>query len=246
MDLCSITPVKQAKWMFEQPRVMLLTHLVEKYPEYAKLARESNSYKILDNSIVELGSAVSIERIFKAAELVNAQEVILRDGYPKAEPTRQCIKEDLEWIEKNGLLGKFKIQAVCHGQNLEEFKETFNFINNDPRVDVIGIPKVLSLWAGERWKLFDIFKNTTKEIHFLGSWYSLREIFTMPKEVYDRVRSCDTCLPSLYVIQNKSVWEDRDGTIDLEADYPQLTKEKYDGVMDKIEKIIVSSQLDIK
>lgn len=30
MDLCSITPVKQAKWMFEQPRVMLLTHLVEK------------------------------------------------------------------------------------------------------------------------------------------------------------------------------------------------------------------------
>lgn len=28
MDLCSITPVKQAKWMFEQPRVMLLTHLI--------------------------------------------------------------------------------------------------------------------------------------------------------------------------------------------------------------------------
>ena len=34
MDLCSIIPVAQSSWMYKNPRVMLLTHLVEKYPEY--------------------------------------------------------------------------------------------------------------------------------------------------------------------------------------------------------------------
>ena len=57
------------------------------------------------------------------------------------------------------------------------------------------------------------------------------------------MRSADTCLPSLYVIQNKHVWENREGTIDLEKNYPELTEEKYDKVMDELEQMIVKYQL---
>lgn len=246
MDLCSITPVSRAQWMFTQPRVMLLTHLVERYPEYTELAFKSNSYKIVDNSIVELGDSVSMERIYETAKKVKAQEIILMDAYPDGPKTIEAIKKSLEWLVENDHIGEFKIQAVCHGRNLEEFKSTFEFINNNPLIDVIGIPKVLSSWCGERWKLFDIFKNTSKEIHFLGSWYSLKEILDMPKEVYLKVRSCDTCLPCLYVIQNKDIRENREGTIDLEKEYPILTEEKYNSVMNKIEKEIVASQLGVR
>ena len=246
MDLCSITPVNKAQWMFTQPRVMLLTHLVEKYPEYEKLASSSSSYKILDNSLIELGDSLNMERVYKAAKKVKAQEIILMDSYPDGPKTIENIKKSLKWLIENNHIGEFKLQAVCHGRNLKEFKETFDYINNNPLIDVIGIPKVLSSWCGERWKLFDIFKNTSKEIHFLGSWYSLKEILDMPKEVYDKVRSCDTCLPSLYIIQNKNIRENREGTIDLEKDYPALTEKKYFSLMNKIEKEIIFSQLGIR
>lgn len=230
MKLVSITPKNGWNWMFEQPIAMCLTHLVQKYPEYKEMVknRPENCYVMLDNSIVELGESVSLQNILDAAEEVKANEIILRDSYPNGEKTIERIKEDIQYLRDNNLIGKYKLMAVCHGENIEEFKKTFNFINSIPEIDVIGIPKVLSRWVGERAKLSNIFMNTNKQLHFLGSWYSLKELIDLPKDVWDRVRSCDTCLPSLYVIQNKTVLEDRDGTIDLEKEYPELTKEKYE------------------
>lgn len=230
MKLVSITPKNGWNWMFEQPIAMCLTHLVQKYPEYKEMVknRPENCYVMLDNSIVELGESVSLQNILDAAEEVKANEIILRDSYPNGEKTIERIKEDIQYLRDNNLIGKYKLMAVCHGENIEEFKKTFNFINSIPEIDVIGIPKVLSRWVGERAKLSNIFMNTNKQLHFLGSWYSLKELIDLPKDVWDRVRSCDTCLPALYVIQNKTVLEDRDGTIDLEKEYPELTKEKYE------------------
>lgn len=248
MDLCSIIPVAQSSWMYKNPRVMLLTHLVEKYPEYVDEAlKHPNTYKILDNSLIELGGAVSIERVVKAAEKVKADEIILCDVFRDAEGTITNAKKSIEWLRENDLLGKYKLQAVVHGSTLEDFKRCFNELNAMPEIDVIAIPKVTSSyeWCADhrRASLFNIFKNTDKEIHFLGSWYNLEEIYNIPREVWERVRSADTCLPSLYVIQNKHVWENREGTIDLEKNYPELTEEKYDKVMDELEQMIVKYQL---
>ena len=235
MKLVSITPKNGWEWMFEQPIAMCLTHLVQRYPEYKEMIknRPENCYVILDNSIVELGESVSLQDILNAADDVHANEIILRDAYPNGPRTIERIKEDIQYLKDNNLIGKYKIMAVCHGENLEEFKQTFEFINSTPEIDVIGIPKVLSKWVGERSKLSNIFMNTNKQLHFLGSWYSLKELLDLPKNVWDKVRSCDTCLPSLYVIQNKHVWEDRDGTIDLEKDYKELTKTKYNDILNE-------------
>lgn len=235
MELVSITPKNGWKWMFNQPISMCLTHLVKKYPEYAKIVknRPSDCYVMLDNSIVELGESVSLQDILDAADEVNANEIILRDAYPNGPKTIERIREDIEYLRENNLIGKYKIMAVCHGQNIEEFKETFDFINSIPEIDVIGIPKVLSRWCGARSNLKDIFLNTNKQLHFLGSWYNLKELLDAPKDVWDRVRSCDTCLPSLYVIQNKTIFEDREGTIDLEENYPELTLDKYNEILEK-------------
>lgn len=251
MDVCSIIPVNHSNWMYECPRVMLLTHLVEKYPEYVQEALDHpETYKILDNSLIELGGALSMERLVAAADKIKADEIILpdvfKDGYATIASTAQAIS----WLKEHGRLGDFKLMAVCHGTTETEFIACFRALQNIPEIDVIGIPKVMSSfdWVAKRSRasLYHIFKDCPKEIHFLGSWYQLGELLTLPKEVYNKVRSCDTCLFALNVIQQIDFFEDRNGTIDLEKDYPELTYESYRALMDKFEDAIVQSQLGVK
>ena len=239
MKLVSITPKNQWELMFEQPIAMGLTHLVQKYPDtYAEMARNRNKncYLMLDNSIVELGESVTLKEILDAADKVQANEVILRDSYPNGPRTIERIKEDIQYLRDNNLTNKYKIMAVCHGENIEDFKATFEYINSVPEITCIGIPKVLSKWCGDRANLANIWMNTKKEIHLLGAWYTLGELIRLPQEVRDRVRSCDTCLPALNVIQNIGIYDERNGTIDLEKDYPELTKENHDNMMKEFDK----------
>ena len=235
MQLVSITPKNLWQEMFTQDIAMCLTHLVMKYPEYAEMIknRPNNCFVMLDNSIVELGESVQLQDILDAAEKTHADEVVLRDAYPFGSPTRQRIKEDIEYLRENNLTNKYSIMAVCHGENLEEFKETFNFINSIPEITTIGIPKVLCKWlpSRSRAELAPIFTQTDKQIHLLGSWFNLQEEIEWPIEYRNRIRSIDTCLPSYYVISGKDISEDRDGTIDLEKEYPELTKEKHNKII---------------
>lgn len=246
MEICSIVPVNHAEWMYKEPIVMCLTHLVEKYPEYARLARESKNYKILDNSLIELKDAVSIERVIKSAEIINADEIILPDEFQNADETIRKTEEAIQWLKENNYLGKYKLQAVVHGNTKEAFIKCFNALNNMPEIDVISIPKVTSTYSWcpnrSRGELFHLYKNTNKILHFLGSWYNLDEILSISNRVWDRVRSCDTCLPSLYAIQNKHVWEDREGTIDLEKDYEELNESNYKRVLNEIDQMMERRQ----
>ena len=248
MNLCSITPVKQCAWSYEAPMVMLLTHLVERHPEYVKEAlKHPNTYKILDNSLIELGESLTMERLVSAAEIIKADEIILPDVFRDGPATIESTKKAIEWLKMRNLIGKYKLMVVCHGNNEEEWANCFNQLNQMEEVDVIGVPKVTATWLKDnnRKNLSHVFLNTTKQIHLLGSWYNLAELLRLGKNVWDRVRSADTCLPSLYVIQNKHIWEDRAGTIDLEKDYPELTKEKYDKVMDEFEREMVRAYIYI-
>lgn len=247
MDLCTINPKGAWQWMFENPTVMLLTHLVEEYPEYAKIARDSHNYKILDNSLIELGGALSMERLVKAADVIEANEIILPDVFQDGEATVVEAKKSIEWLRNHDLLGKYKLMVVCHGKTFEEWKNCFDQVNAMPEVDVIGVPKVTATWLPHhnRTDLFYIFKNTNKEVHLLGSWYSLSELLTLGKECWDFVRSADTCLPALCAIQDKTVWENRDGTIELDKEYATLTREKYDAVLSEFEKEVIKNYLGI-
>ena len=65
MQIIDIVPIHYLHLVQNQPMAMFLTHLVENSPEYAKFARNYTGYKILDNSLIELGEAVDIERVLK-------------------------------------------------------------------------------------------------------------------------------------------------------------------------------------
>lgn len=246
MNLCSIVPVQHYKWMYnEAPMVMCLTHLVENYPKYRNFAaKHHNVYKILDNSLIEMGSAFSIERVYNAAVRIGADEIILEDCYPDGPKTIEAVERSLKWLRENDHIGEFKLNAVCHGRNFEEFEQTFNYLDNIPEIDVISLPKILCEWCFNRGNLYPIFKDTHKKIHFLGAWDGFQELYLMPKEVWDKVRSCDTCLPSLYAIQYKHVWQTRKGvTINLEQRYRDLTKKNYQRVLQEFEDEVVEHQV---
>lgn len=236
MELISITPKNMWEEMYKTKHVMLLAHLAED-EEYVRLANSHpECYKICDNSIIEIGETFTIENEFKAAEKLGAQELILPDGFPNQKHTIELVLESLDWIKKNNKLGRFKLMAVCHAQNKEEFIEIFNLFNSIPEINVLGIPKVIQTWlpTRNRLELAPIFTQTDKEIHLLGEWFNLQNIVEIANSKYsNKIRSCDTCLPALEAIQNKHIWEDREGTIILHKEYPELTKEKYDKVLEE-------------
>lgn len=251
MDFCSIMPRGEYHLMYENaPTVMLLTHLVEQDPGYVKLAQEHNeTYKILDNSLIELGGALSMERLVAAADLVHANEIILPDEFKNGEETIRKAKEAIKWLRENNRLNDFKLMAVCHGTSYKEFKKCFKTLNRMKEIDVIGIPKVMCSfdWVGKtRASLYPIFHRSKKEIHFLGSWFNLGEFLDLPKPVYDRVRSADTCLFALDIIQGLDFYEDRKGTIKLDHVYSNFDETKYRELMLRFEKEITLKQLGLK
>ena len=81
MYLINIFPLGNICLESNQRMHMFLTHMVEKYPAYTEAARNAPGYKILDNSLIELGGAVDLERVVKAAEYIGADEIILPDVF---------------------------------------------------------------------------------------------------------------------------------------------------------------------
>lgn len=218
MKICNIVPLKYTLLSYtNSPTTMLLCHLSKENEEYKKIAKNSHNYKMMDNSIIELGSAFSLENLIKEAIECDVNEIILPDSFQNAKETIRLAKQSITWLKKKKLLHKFKLQCVCHGKTIDEFKWCFNKINKINEIDVIGIPKVLTKTFGNRCELWDIFKNTGKQIHLLGCWDSFNELTVLPDEAFIKIRSLDTCLISLLSNYGDDVFNTKrpDKTIDF-------------------------------
>lgn len=217
MKFCSITPLNNCDLMYENDYVMLLAHLSKNSEKYASYARNNNNYKIMDNSIIELGSAFNMQDLINEAIKCDVDEIILPDEFTEGEETVKRVKESIKWLKENNYLGKFKLMAVCHGKNMDEFFNCFCRLNDIPEIDVIGIPKVVSQWMLSRVKMAECFATlTNKQIHLLGCYYSLNEIKELSKDT--KIRSMDTCMPALLSIYNMDTFDNRNGKkIDLET-----------------------------
>lgn len=76
-----ISPFKHLKRAHEVSNFsMVLAHLVLENKEYAKFYRASNKPKLLDNSFFELGYCLSNDDVLRAAELIRADCIVLKDG----------------------------------------------------------------------------------------------------------------------------------------------------------------------
>lgn len=236
MKFCSITPLKNTDLMYENDYVMLLAHLSKKSDYYSCFARKKRNYKIMDNSIIELGEAFSMQDLVDEAIKCDVDEIILPDVFQDGPKTVVLVKKSIQWLYDHNLIGKFKLMAVCHGKNLDELFYTFKELNNIPEINTIGIPKVLTTWINSRVFFAEIVTYlTNKDIHLLGCWSSLKELKELSAN--SRIRSVDTCLPALLSIYNMKTFDDRWGrVIDLEK--TEVNIDNYRKIMADVNKLI--------
>ena len=198
---------------------MALTHLVEQSGDYAKFMYNETTYKILDNSLIELGNSVSLERVLLAAKRIKAHEIILPDLFLDGPGTIREVYRAIDGLKTLGELGKYNLMAVCQGKNAKEFQETFEKLNDIPEINVIGIPKVCAkLHPAGRPYFEGLWLYGSKEIHLLGLWYGWEELWRYKDPV--RIRSVDSCMSAFQAKYNLPWYATRpDGfTIDLSKD----------------------------
>lgn len=223
MKLINIFPLGNLGMHYTQDMHMFLTHLVEKYPFYAKMAREIKGYKILDNSLIEnAGVAVDLQRVLDAAAHINADEIILPDVFQDGPATMRAVHnaiEELLTIYPDGNF-PYKLMAVAQGRDEKEWYECYKFLLGNPYVDVIGVPKVLAKKhpQGRPHFVNELCDLERKPHHLLGLWYSMTEFNEYNR--IDLIRSCDTVLLGYMAKHGLASGGTRpDGcTVDLELD----------------------------
>lgn len=222
MKLINIYPLGNLGMHYTQDMHMFLTHLVEKYPFYAKMAREIRGYKILDNSLIELGGAVNLQRVLDAAAHIDADEIILPDVFQNGPATIKAVEEAIKELLAIYPDGNFpyRIMAVAQGKDEYEWYECYQKLLYNNFVDVIGIPKVLAKMhpQGRPHFVNELCDLQRKPHHLLGLWYSMSEFNEY--ERIDDIRSCDTVLSGYMAKYGLSAAGVRpDGyTVDLEED----------------------------
>lgn len=232
MQLINIFPLGNICLEHTQDMHMYLTHMVEKYPMYASTARDAQGYKILDNSLIELGGAVDLERVLSAAEIIGADEIILPDVFRGGPATVKAVKEALQYLTNKwpNRDWPFKLMAVAHGATVEEWYECYKQLIAMPDVDVIGIPKVLAKMhpKGRPYFVNELCDLHRKPHHLLGLYYSVAEFADYHN--LEWIRSCDTVLLGFMAKHEMAILGVRpDGfTVDLENDVIDYSKVKSD------------------
>lgn len=205
---------------------MFLTHLIFKDKAYRDMARNHKGYKILDNSLIEIGGALSMRDVLNAAELIEADEVVLPDVFMDGEATIESTTDALEEYVED--LKQYKTMAVVHGKTEDEWLRTFLYFSERSDVDVLGIPKVMHEQFFVDWRpgrpslLSKVIDLTDKDIHLLGLWNSFDELYYYGDDL-EKIRSMDTSLPSLLELNKRSIFSERE---DCKQDIINLQEDK--------------------
>ena len=225
MKLASIVPVPNIERIDEHSVAMYLTHLAPHYKKHTK-----NCYRILDNSLIELGDAVSFTDVLNAANVLDVNEIILPDVFRNGEKTFDIVNKICTDI-REGKIQKppYNLMAVCQGSSEKEFAECFDKLLSLPEIHCIGIPKVTTTFAlNGRPGLEHLWQGCEKDIHLLGVWENLREL-PMYKHP-EKIRSVDTCIPALLSKTTACAWAERPlKTIDLIED--RINEDIYASIM---------------
>lgn len=227
MQIAFISPIDDLGYDYTNYH-MALTHLVLKYPDYADHYKKlvgQGSFVMLDNSLIELGEAASLEKVLEAAAIINPSEIVLPDVYKKGNDTVNAVDNALiklrQLAEKNGPENyNFQLQAVCHGETEEEWKETWHRLQQYRELGTIAIPKVTEHQFGSRtplvkWALDN--NDDEKEIHLLGCWSDINEFKDYTLDMKEKIRGVDTSIVYHCAIDNTDTKPD--WKIDLEKSY---------------------------
>lgn len=187
---------------------MCLAHRVladEKYAQFYSECSDRGQYVMMDNSLWELGSSMSVEDLVTACDIAGPSELtvpdVFRDGPATIElfqhfitaPTTALIQGPADDV-------RCEFMVVAHGKDRREWLECFDYFNANGSLHTIALPKVLDkIWTpGGRIGCVEFLEatgrvNPEKEYHCLGIWDDPIEVLLLAQHPW--IRSLDTALP---------------------------------------------------
>lgn len=189
---------------------LLLAHDIVKHPKRYEaifstkrnasgmLLEYTDRFVILDNSVIELGTAVDIQMIADAAHIVKPTCIVLPDVMLKAVDTiTSCSEALLSWGKH--LPREFqKYMIAPQGVSLKEFTACAEFFGDEPLIRYWGIPRNLVACHGSRQNAIRACKliDSHRPIHMLGfSDNMLDDVICARNE---SVYSIDSAVPLRY------------------------------------------------
>ena len=187
----------------------------KEYKDYFKKIIKEGKYCIGDNFIAE-GNPIPTEKLIKAALEIKVSELIIPDVIGNYNATKKMREDFLSKYYEKMKENNIKLMSVVQGKTKEEYKKCFEEIQNDKRIDVIGIPFRLN---------FKIFSNKSKELNHMWNriafiimlnvqYKKIKPIHllgcNLVKELdklrtFKMIRSCDSKLISRYSLNNQKV-----------------------------------------
>lgn len=169
--------------MFGQYHLLLAHHVLEEPERFANLFKRIQEDKhfeegqltiIMDNSIVELGSAVDAATIAQAVSIIedNCEQAriypVLPDVMGDGPATREAIKSSYDSWSR--LVGGHGFMAVVQGATPADFTETLEFVTGDayPEIVFLGVPRILVKQHGSRLASAMQALDTGIPVHLLG------------------------------------------------------------------------------
>lgn len=232
MQLIHILPRKNLSRDLAQRYELYLADEIRKNPtDYSMCVRGNLAYKILDNSLNELGVSASLEAMELAAGTIWPDEFVIPDDVDP-EKSRALMEQTLGSLGEYPNLVQLRRMAVVHARTFESYLAEMLRLSKDSRVDVVGIPKtvatLLETEPGRRdgrvvLLACAIGMGYSKTTHFLG-WTGFREFEGHEEFVNCYVRSMDSRL----MLVSKDLWNRDDvlSHVDLEnSEIPNIREE---------------------
>ncbi len=196
----------------------ILTHLVLKDEIYAKHYRDSKNFKILDNSVNELGEPCSIEEMVQALDILGSVDFIVPPDYlGNLRMTREALEQSLGIWEYDELL------PVVQGQDLEEVDRCIEYLR-DMDFSKVAVPYDITcsrtdsrdqMAKGRQTVVGRIVRRSSLEVHLLG-FTTLEELKRYQGDT--QVESIDTGVPVVYGLNLKHL----DEPWDFKKDKPTM------------------------
>lgn len=227
MKIINILPNSMIKpGMIRQDYELYLAHQILANPkQFEFLANDikGEHYKILDNSAYELGKGLELDKLLKAADIIDADEIVLPDIY-KSNDSFECSLKYLIEIPVNF---KRKIAMVAQGSGVIDLTNSIDKIKQLKRVDTIMLPKWSWAW---RMDLMRLLLNTNKTIHWLGMGDCITETVG---EYTELIRSVDTGYFTALATTDheQSIFNKRIEDIKINLDYMPVCENKLINLM---------------
>lgn len=183
---------------------------------YTQLLRAYNevfqTYTILDNGVMETGKPLEMHILLDRAKATRASEIVLPDTFNDNKATKEQVRNACH-VWKNSIKeANLRCMAVLHTKSIATGLATLREWAGYDMITAIGLPKVLSESLRREGGRIAMLRAMVKEewqdcfeIHLLGVWEDISEVFRISQEFSNVVRSIDTSWPLLAAIDDMPI-----------------------------------------